>query len=64
MPILAGLWGAKIFQERNKIKTAADEMLNYFKYKLPGTEFDKELDQTLLRNFIWPLMTQDNMVKA
>ena len=60
VPILAGLWGAKVFQNRRVIREAAIKLLNY-PVALHGQT--KGIDQELLSKFIWPLTRSTSLVK-
>lgn len=52
VPMLGGMWGAKIYQDR---RTIAGTAARLFRRRLSAEEFIKGADQNLLADYIWPL---------
>ena len=60
VPILGGLWGVKIHQNRTAIRQAAQRL---FQFQLTSSEMKKGVDQALLNKFIWPLAVHSLVIK-
>ena len=52
VPMLGGMWGVKIHQNRSSIQHAAQRLFHF--YLIPD-EMEKGDDQIMLNKFIWPL---------
>ena len=52
----SGLWGAKIYQRRLKIKEAAMQLFKNAEHTL-----ERGFDQAMLAKFIWPLAANDTV---
>lgn len=52
VPMLGGMWGVKIHQNRSAIRQAAQRLFHFY---IRPDEMEKGDDQIMLNKFIWPL---------
>lgn len=61
VPMLGGMWGVKIHQNRSAIRQAAQRLFHFY---LRPDEMEKGDDQIMLNKFIWPIAVHSLVIKV